>query len=204
MAGTPSLPPVPPPSSVLTTSSIANISDAGPASTPAISERQYYQVIPWLISRAYAERLLLRFTTAMIHHFPFVVLPADVSLDVLQQERPILLLSILAAASYDEIALQRRLGREFKQSITYIMLYGAAMTLETLQALLVHLAWYVSILSTTFMTGIGQAELQTQGPVSLASSALLPVPTTSRQHSDRPSPGPQLGYSTMENTSRCT
>jgi len=96
----------------------------------------------------------------MTPHFPFVVLPSDASVDTLQQDRPLLLLAIFAAAAYDDIPLQRRLGREITQSITHVMLHGAAMSLEILQALLVHLAWYVLTISVSLVeaTIISHAE----------------------------------------------
>jgi hypothetical protein len=145
--GTSSLPHVPPPSSVRTATINPKTSDNVATSITATLERLYDHVVPRLVSTSSAERLLLRFTTAMTPHFPFVVLPLNASLDTLQQERPLLLLAILAAAAYDDIALQRRLGKEITQTITYIMLHGTAMSLEILQALLVHLAWYVLTIS---------------------------------------------------------
>lgn len=80
----------------------------------------------------------------MMPHFPFVVIPVAASVQSLLASRPLQLLAIVAAASYDDLKLQRRLGDAFKRLITHRIFYVEAMSLETLQALLVHLAWCVA------------------------------------------------------------
>ena len=74
-------------------------------------------------------------------HFPFVVVLQYDSAKSLQREKPLLLSAILAAATHDNCALQRRLGDEFKQAVMHRVLCAGPMSLELLQALLVYLAW---------------------------------------------------------------
>lgn len=76
-------------------------------------------------------------------HFPFVVVSPHIYVERLRHEKPFLLLSILGAACFDDVALQRRLGREVQHMIAGKMIYGDTISLEALQALLVHLAWQV-------------------------------------------------------------
>lgn len=110
--------------------------------TPAVFQKHGEDpILPHLVSNGQAECLLHRFKTAMTPHFPFVVVSQYTTVQSLQQEKPLLMLSILAAAAYDDVTLQRRLGDQVKQSITHRTFYVEAMSLEILQALLVHLAW---------------------------------------------------------------
>lgn len=112
-----------------------------PNSNATMSGSRDHDAIPRLTSQERAGILLLRYQTSMIPHFPFVVPPSAISLDAMQQGRPLLLLAILAAAAYDDIRCQRKLGDEFKRAILERMFDAKALTLDTLQALLVHLAW---------------------------------------------------------------
>lgn len=66
---------------------------------------------------------------------------SHVTAEMLRHEKPFLLLSLLAATCYDDMPLQRRLGREMKLAITNKMISGKTVSLQVLQALLVHLAW---------------------------------------------------------------
>jgi hypothetical protein len=59
-----------------------------------------------------AQTYLQAFRTVMTPHFPFVIIPPDVSVHHLRQERPFLFLAILATASYENMPLQRFLGAE--------------------------------------------------------------------------------------------
>jgi len=111
----------------------------------ATSTEPLGDVIPQVLSIDIAQSLLARFKTAMMRHFPFVVIPEAASAQSLLAERPLLLLAIVAAAAYDDLRLQRRLGDDFKRSITQRIFYVEAMSLDTLQALLVHLAWYAAL-----------------------------------------------------------
>ncbi|KXG52499.1 uncharacterized protein PGRI_087830 [Penicillium griseofulvum] len=88
-----------------------------------------------------AERYLNTFKTKMTPHFPFVVVPPDVSIKELRQEKPFLCLAILASASFENMSLQRALGDEVKKVVASRMVIGGAISFELLQGLLVFLAW---------------------------------------------------------------
>ncbi|KAL4786040.1 hypothetical protein BJX76DRAFT_139919 [Aspergillus varians] len=88
-----------------------------------------------------AERYLSTFKTKLTPHFPFVVVPPDVSVQQLRQERPFLCLAILASASYENMPLQRALGKEVKKAVASRMVIGGEVSFEFLQGLLVFLAW---------------------------------------------------------------
>lgn len=88
----------------------------------------------------------------MMPHFPFVVLPEGVKVQQLSDHKPALLLAILAAAAYDDLKPQRRLGEAFRQAITYRLFCVEARSLEVLQALLVHSAWYVRLRTCILLT----------------------------------------------------
>ncbi|KAJ5150701.1 uncharacterized protein N7500_010890 [Penicillium coprophilum] len=88
-----------------------------------------------------AKRYLSMFRTKLTPHFPFVVVPYDVSIEQLRLEKPFLCLAILASASYENMPLQRALGDEVKKVVASRMVIGGEISFELLQGLLVFLAW---------------------------------------------------------------
>ena len=94
-----------------------------------------------VLSRQRAEGILDVYRSKMTHLFPFVLIPASVTFDALRADRPCLCLAMLAAASFDDVVLQRTLGRSFNQLIADKLARGNFASLDTLQGLLIHLAW---------------------------------------------------------------
>ncbi|KKY25654.1 putative conserved hypothetical protein [Diplodia seriata] len=94
-----------------------------------------------LLSMQQAEVLVNIFKTRLTPHFPFVVLPAHVSVAQLRYEKPFLFLAVLAAASFDDMSVQRQLGHLLKQAVNERILASGTLTFEVLQGLLVYLAW---------------------------------------------------------------
>ncbi|KAL1616941.1 hypothetical protein SLS54_008146 [Diplodia seriata] len=94
-----------------------------------------------LLSMQQAEVLVNIFKTRLTPHFPFVVLPAHVSVAQLRYEKPFLFLAVLAAASFDDMPVQRQLGHLLKQAVNERILASGTLTFEVLQGLLVYLAW---------------------------------------------------------------
>lgn len=78
----------------------------------------------------------------MTPHFPFAYIQPQQYAEEVRQQRPFLFLAILAAASYDNMPLQKALGKEVKQTISTRMVINGEMSLDLLQELLIHLAWY--------------------------------------------------------------
>ncbi|TDZ74906.1 hypothetical protein CTRI78_v000322 [Colletotrichum trifolii] len=87
------------------------------------------------------QELLGRFRTKLTPQFPFVIVSASDHVGTLRQTRPALCLALLAAASYDDVRLQRALGQMFNELVAARLVSGAFASLDVLQGLLVHLAW---------------------------------------------------------------
>lgn len=90
-----------------------------------------------------ASRYLDMFRTVMVHRFPFVVISPSVTAQELRKTKPFLFLTVLAAASYENLPLQRRLGKEIKRVVGSRIIISGEVSIELLQGLLVYLAWYV-------------------------------------------------------------
>ena len=88
-----------------------------------------------------AEMLLQHFKVNMAPHFPFVLITPQTTTDVLRRNKPFLLLAVLAAASFNNMPLQRQLGKEVKRAISNRIIMEGEVSFELLQGLLIHLAW---------------------------------------------------------------
>ena len=76
------------------------------------------------------------------HCFPFVYIPPHISVHTLSSERPFLFLSILYMGSYHESALQRPIDEYLRQVLSSKVIVEGEISMDTLQGLLVFLAWY--------------------------------------------------------------
>ncbi|KAL4939084.1 hypothetical protein BDV06DRAFT_199520 [Aspergillus oleicola] len=89
-----------------------------------------------------AAALLDSFLQFLMPHFPFVVLPSQATAGDLRDQKPFLFLAILSVAVTDDRALKRSLDEEFKAALAERAVLGnQPPSLETLQGLLVVLAW---------------------------------------------------------------
>jgi hypothetical protein len=91
-----------------------------------------------------AEKYLESFKAILTPHFPFVVIPPQVSAAQLREEKPFLFLAIMSAASYNNMPLQRSLGAEVKRAVASRIILNGEVSFDLLQGLLVFLAWYAS------------------------------------------------------------
>ena len=89
-----------------------------------------------------SEEALTIFRRDFCPEFPFVLLSSDETSESLRRNKPFLSLSILAATSYAHPQLQRGLAREISKQIASRMIIDNEKSLDLLQGLLVHLAWY--------------------------------------------------------------
>ncbi|KAJ5161704.1 hypothetical protein N7492_007096 [Penicillium capsulatum] len=89
-----------------------------------------------LLSMEAAESYLHAFKTILTPNFPFVVVPPQMSAKELRQDHPFLFLAVLAAASYENMPLQRLLGTEVKRAISTRMILNGEISLDLLQGLL--------------------------------------------------------------------
>ncbi|KFY38373.1 hypothetical protein V495_06617 [Pseudogymnoascus sp. VKM F-4514 (FW-929)] len=111
-------------------------------STPAVSSNTGKDVIDEeMLDMEAASRYLEIFRTVMVHRFPFVVISPTVTAQELRESKPFLFLTVLAAASYENMPLQRKLGKEVKKVVSHRMIVGGEVSLEILQGILVYLAW---------------------------------------------------------------
>ncbi|PGH05522.1 hypothetical protein GX51_02860 [Blastomyces parvus] len=94
-----------------------------------------------LISMETANLLLEKFKTTMTPHFPFVVVAPPVTAERLRLEKPFLFMAIMAAASFETMPLQRRLGRMVARTVSSRVILAGEVGFDLLQGLLVHLAW---------------------------------------------------------------
>ncbi|OOQ90361.1 hypothetical protein PEBR_04496 [Penicillium brasilianum] len=88
-----------------------------------------------------AENYLESFKSILTPHFPFVVIPHQVSAVQLREEKPFLFLAIMASASYENILLQRSLGAEVRRAVASRIILNGEVSFDLLQGLLVFLAW---------------------------------------------------------------
>jgi hypothetical protein len=96
-----------------------------------------------LLSLDEAAALLASFMQSMMPNFPFVVLPATTTADQLRQSAPFLFLAILSVSVTNDSTLKRALREEVRAALAErTVLMHQPPSLETLQGLLVVLAWY--------------------------------------------------------------
>ena len=94
------------------------------------------------LSESHAEDLLKSFRQDFIVHFPFLTISQQEDLPAMRRERPMLLQSLLAVGVVHDIALQRKLGAEVAEMISGSIRDRSVFSLDLLQAVLVHAAWY--------------------------------------------------------------
>jgi hypothetical protein len=95
-----------------------------------------------VVAQDLAQVLLDRFRINAAQQFPFVVIPADASLEAVRGNTPFLFLAVTATMMFDNPLLQHRLGEEVRQQAFQRMLSRAEKNLDLLQGLLVYIAWY--------------------------------------------------------------
>ncbi|RAL13912.1 fungal specific transcription factor domain-containing protein [Aspergillus homomorphus CBS 101889] len=109
---------------------------------PAFAPTQLKDVIDKGVLTINAANLLLHeYRTTLMPYCPFVIIPPHATAANLRKEKPFLFLTILTAALYDNMPLQRTLEVEVKRIISKCMIFDGSMSFEILQGLLVHLAW---------------------------------------------------------------
>ena len=95
-----------------------------------------------VLSMTLAGELFARYTTQMCQHLPGVVFPAGTTVSELRAAKPILFLSVMAAASSEMPGLQRILTKELMQVFAEKIIIDGQKSLELVQALHVAVIWY--------------------------------------------------------------
>lgn len=89
-------------------------------------------------------KFLDTFRTKMVPLFPFVAIPAGISVSQLRQEKPFFYLNIVMVACYDA-PRQREIVQTILNYVAEHIITRGEHNMDLLQGLLVHLAWYVTI-----------------------------------------------------------
>lgn len=90
------------------------------------------------------QALLEAYTNFMIPMFPFVPIPSQMTAEELCREKPFLYLNISMIASPNP-ARQQELSKAIKEHISDRIIMQGQRTLDLLQGLLVHLAWFIAV-----------------------------------------------------------
>ena len=95
-----------------------------------------------------AEQLIKMYQEEMTHQTPFVVVPHDITASDLRTKKPILFKAVMMATSYEYPSRQAYYERQMAEQISEQVLLGGQKNLETLQAILLLIAWGVYIITT--------------------------------------------------------
>lgn len=95
-----------------------------------------------LMTMELATNLFTRYTTNMVRHLPAVVFPENYTVMELRRTKPLLFLSIMAAASGENHGLQRVLQKELMQTFADKVIVTGEKSLELVQALNIAVIWY--------------------------------------------------------------
>ncbi|KAF2475440.1 uncharacterized protein BDR25DRAFT_279503 [Lindgomyces ingoldianus] len=95
-----------------------------------------------LLDQRGASMLLEEFRNVCSWSFPFVIIPEATNVDDLRHRRPFLFHALMTTMTYKTPAIQRVLAEELRAQIASRIITHSHKTLEILQGLLVHAAWY--------------------------------------------------------------
>ncbi|KAF8246624.1 hypothetical protein K440DRAFT_661906 [Wilcoxina mikolae CBS 423.85] len=109
---------------------------------PSIDEPNYRSFPGFEMTFEEAGRVLNLYRSQMAAHCPFVIVPLQTTAHQLRHEKPFLFMSVITAASYENLALQRALGEEIMKYLSVHLLLRGEKSLELLQGLLVYLFWH--------------------------------------------------------------
>ncbi|KAF8542651.1 hypothetical protein BDD12DRAFT_978913 [Trichophaea hybrida] len=109
---------------------------------PSIDESNYHSFTDFEMTFEEAGRVLNLYRSLMATHCPFVIVPPQTTAHQLRHEKPFLFMTVITAASYENLALQRALGEEIMKYLSVHLLLRGEKSLELLQGLLVYLFWH--------------------------------------------------------------
>jgi RalA-binding protein 1 len=95
-----------------------------------------------LVPKEMALELFAKYKAQMVRHLPGIVFPPSTTVAELRKTKPILFLSIMAAASGENHSLQRVLQKELMQIFAEKVIVTGEKSLELVQALTVAVIWY--------------------------------------------------------------
>lgn len=97
---------------------------------------------PKLFINAHQTRTYFVRYESLVAYFPFVALPAGWTVQSMLKDHPFLVLGILTAMSQEDGHLHFQLDAEFRKILSEKVTMNGEKSLDILQGLLVHIAWY--------------------------------------------------------------
>ena len=94
-----------------------------------------------------ANDFLATYKRDLMPNFPFVIITPQTNAHELFQQSPALFWAVMATAMPQAYSTQKQIKLWFRQYIAEHVLVRQEKTLQHLQAILVHLAWYVAAIS---------------------------------------------------------
>jgi hypothetical protein len=96
-----------------------------------------------IVSLERADTLVEVYKTDMMPHFPFVIIPPEVTGGDLRHTKPFLFLALVSVANFHDLDTQDKLCNRFKFMVSDKVLMGGddCLKLEYIQGLLIVLAW---------------------------------------------------------------
>ncbi|RFU35506.1 hypothetical protein B7463_g797, partial [Scytalidium lignicola] len=123
-------------------SHVPSWSEAAPIPSLLHGDNEWDVVDRGLLTQDCARTLFDTFRYSYMNYFPFVILPPETTVESLRREKPFLFLSIMAVAVCGNFPLQRILGKEIQKQIATRIVMRNEKTMDILQGLLVHIAYY--------------------------------------------------------------
>ncbi|KAK8140483.1 hypothetical protein PG984_000549 [Apiospora sp. TS-2023a] len=96
-----------------------------------------------ILTMEQADLYFARYNDHMIAHLPAVVFPREMTAAELRKSKPLLFLSVMAAASSEVYSVQRPLVKELTQIFAEKVIINGEKSLEMVQALQVSVIWFV-------------------------------------------------------------
>ena len=97
--------------------------------------------------------VLLSIFRSMSIYFPFVLIPAEASIESLSEDKPFLFLAMMTAASSEDKPLQELLDRELRTTLSTKVILEGEKSIDLLQGLLVYLAWFADFYIFYYLYG---------------------------------------------------
>ncbi|GLA19120.1 hypothetical protein AnigIFM62618_006783 [Aspergillus niger] len=133
-----------------------SLSSATPSTLPPDSPRPHHRressrpsdeasgepVLGGLVTLREADELMDKFRTQKMAQFPFVIVSADMEIEVLRQRSPFLLLCIVTVCMEHKPLLQHKLEALVRETAATRLIAKSERNLDLLLGLLVHCAWF--------------------------------------------------------------
>ena len=104
------------------------------------NDKAFATIFQDLVTEDECQRLLDTYRS-MVYSFPFVPLPEQTTVEELRRRRPMLLLAMLTAASWQDRKLQSALESRYRHELADRAIIHPRKNLTLVQSLLIYLAW---------------------------------------------------------------